>query len=97
MFHPKSITDLRSGAAERCCGRDVKKIGFAKFSVSSDFRLLQHYLPVPEVLARDGCSPSVTNDIMATCTFWVTRPKIRDMRQKDPYCTGIDYRQVDVP
>ena len=42
-FHPKSAMDLRSGATERCSGREGEKLTFAKFSVSSDFQLLRQY------------------------------------------------------
>ena len=50
----KSTTDLRSWAKERCSGREVQKSTFARFSVSSNFRLLQQYRPdadVPSVKA----------------------------------------------
>jgi hypothetical protein len=40
---PKSTTDLRNGAKERCSGRELQKSTFARFSLSFDFRLLQHY------------------------------------------------------
>ncbi len=44
-FHPKSITDLRSGVEKRRSGREVQRSTFARFSGSLDFRLLQQYLP----------------------------------------------------
>src|SRR5258707_3520379 len=43
-FHPKSITDLRSGVEKRRSGREVQRSTFARFSASLDFRLLQQYL-----------------------------------------------------
>src|SRR5258707_14130827 len=44
-FHPKSTTDLPSGAEKRRSGRDVQKSTFARFLGLIDFRLLQQYLP----------------------------------------------------
>src|SRR6476660_781284 len=48
-FHSESITDLRSGAAERCSNREAQGSTFARFLGLFDFRLLQQYLPKPEV------------------------------------------------
>jgi hypothetical protein len=76
---------------------------YFRFTPKTDIhREAQHVskVPVAEVLALmcDGCSPSVANDIMAPCIFWVTRPKNKDpaVDKKDPDCFGIDYRQANV-
>jgi hypothetical protein len=42
----KTTTDLRIGAKEGCSRRDSPESIFARFSASSDFRLLQQYPPV---------------------------------------------------
>jgi hypothetical protein len=42
-FHPKSITDLRNGAKERCSRREAQRSTFARFLGLFDFRLLQQY------------------------------------------------------
>jgi hypothetical protein len=42
-FHPKSITDLRSGAENRRSGKEVRRSAFARFLALFDFRLLQQY------------------------------------------------------
>src|SRR5258707_6930299 len=47
-FHPKSITDLRSGVEKRRSSREVQRSIFTRFLGLSDFRLLQHYLPIPD-------------------------------------------------
>ena len=46
----KNDTDLRIGAKEGCSRRDSSESIFARFSASSDFRLLQQYLPQAEAL-----------------------------------------------
>src|SRR6266404_3086967 len=43
--HPKSITDLRSGAKERRSRREAQRSTFARLFGLFDFRLLQQYLP----------------------------------------------------
>jgi hypothetical protein len=48
-FHPKSITDLRSGVEKRRSDREIQRSTFARFSWSPDFRLLQQYRPKTEV------------------------------------------------
>src|SRR5258705_6103952 len=48
-FHPKPLTDLRSSAEKRRSSRKVKRSTFARFLGLFDFRLLQQYLPLPEV------------------------------------------------
>src|SRR6266478_3390303 len=42
-FHPKSITDLRSGVEKRRSSREVQRSTFARFLGLFDFRLLQQY------------------------------------------------------
>jgi hypothetical protein len=44
--------DLRSGAEEQFSGREAARSAFARFLGLFDFRLLQQYLPRPEVDAR---------------------------------------------
>src|SRR6478736_1726653 len=41
-FHPKSITDLRSGFEKRRSRGEVQRSTFARFLELFDFRLLQH-------------------------------------------------------
>jgi hypothetical protein len=48
-FHPKSTTDLPSGAEKRRSGRDVQKSTFARFLGLIDFRLLQQYRHEPDM------------------------------------------------
>jgi hypothetical protein len=43
IVSPKIDHRLRSSATKRRSGREVEKSTFARFSVSSDFRLLQQY------------------------------------------------------
>jgi hypothetical protein len=51
-FHPKSITDLASGAEKRRNSRKIRRSTFARFLGLFDFRLLQQYPPIPDSLAR---------------------------------------------
>src|SRR5258706_312168 len=53
-FFPTSetTTELRIGAAEHRSGGVIQKSTFAKFLASFDFRLLQHYLPGPDILGK---------------------------------------------
>src|SRR5258707_4139564 len=74
-FHPKSITDLRSGAKERCSRREAQRSTFARFFGLFDFRLLQQYLPQAAVSI---CSKlhrySITSSARARSDGGISRP-----------------------
>jgi hypothetical protein len=59
----KTTTDLHIRAKEVCSRRDSSESIFARFSASSDFRLLQQYLPAadfvhtPNTAGAGGCTP----------------------------------------
>lgn len=60
LFHPKSITDLRSGVEKRRSCGEVQRSTFARFSGSLDFRLLQQYRPAADV-GSGGIRPNGTS------------------------------------
>ena len=58
-FHPKSITDLRSGAKERCSRREAQRSTFARFFGLFDFRLLQRGRAIdPSIVEKMGGLPT---------------------------------------
>src|SRR5438552_19201594 len=51
-FHPKSITDLRSGAGKRRSGQRSPMTTLARFFEPPDFRLLQQYRHLTDISSR---------------------------------------------
>ncbi len=49
-LHPKSITDLRSGVEKRRSSREVQRSTFARFLGLFDFRLLQQYRHLADIV-----------------------------------------------
>jgi hypothetical protein len=52
-FHTKTTTNLRSGTAEPCSGKNVQKSTFAGISGQFDFRLLQQYRHFSDMPSAD--------------------------------------------
>src|SRR6266404_2951127 len=88
-FHPKSITDLRSGAKERCSRREAQRSTFARFFGLFDFRLLQQYrhktdmpLPKPDVRCSEKSGRgqgAIGLPLMDPCQ---TSETVKGLRQK---------------
>ena len=72
MFRTKLTTELRIGATEPCNSGGVSKSAFARFSASFDFRLLQHYLPLAEVIRSSSPPPGDVDRVFEA--FYTTKP-----------------------
>jgi hypothetical protein len=72
-FHTKTTTNLRSGTAEPCSGKNVQKSTFAGISGQFDFRLLQHNLAISRrAILFDHAKLSLTakgNDLLSQGLF----------------------------
>ena len=85
--------DLRSATTGPCSGENVQESTFARFSEQLDFRLLQQYLPKPEVsiLLLGEPAPSVSTE---RCLFARERVRAyvsrRGVEEKAAYRAGTD-------
>jgi len=67
IAHQKNATELRIGATEYCSGGVAQNSAFARFSVLSNFRLLQQYRHETDMagLAGDFCFPGYFRSLVS--------------------------------